>query len=346
MKKLLTLLVFLVAASSAFSQISMQIMLNQDAYLQYEPVYVRVSMRNMSAHALAFGESKGLQGVLSFNIYPGGKNALRIPPKVEGVLPSMTGVILQPGTVREFTFLLSRFYDIRRLGPLSVKAVVTHPQLPSAYESNTVHCNIVTGKRVWGPVTVGVPDTGLLSADSSAASGRIKTRNYTIVSYFTGKVTAYAMVIDDADRVYKVRRVGFDLGAELKPRCEVDFLSRLNIMLAVTNEVFAYYQFNIDGGLERKKIYMKTSTTPTLVHDKETGIVMPAGGREARRDIDYEEIKELPFTEDMFNEKTRDLPSGIDGEGPLLPSVLQNIRTKDRDRDGDREPGDRSRRSR
>lgn len=326
MKKLLTFLVFLVTASSAYSQIAMQIMLNQDAYLQYEPVYVRVSMRNMSAHALAFGESKGLQGKLTFDIYPGGRNALRIPLKAQDVLPPMTGVILQPGTVREFTFLLSKFYDIRRLGPLSVKAVVSHPQLPRAYESNMVHCNIVNGKKVWGPVAVGVPDTGFLSADQAASAGKIKTRNYTIVSYFTGKVTAYAMVIDDADRVYKVRRVGFDLGTELKPRCEVDFLSRLNIMLAVTNEVFAYYQFNIDGGLERKKIYMKTTTTPTLVHDKETGIVMPAGGREARRDIDYEEIKELPFTEDMFNEKTRNLPSGIDGEEPLLPSVLQDLK--------------------
>lgn len=326
MKKLLTFLVFLVTASSVYSQISMQIMLNQDTYLQYEPVYVRVSMRNMSAHALAFGESKGLQGSLFFNIYPGGKNALRIPPKAEGVLPSMTGVILQPGTVRQFTFLLSKYYDIRRLGPLSVKAVITHPQLSSAYESNTVHCNIVSGKKVWGPVTVGVPDTGFLSADPSAASSKIKTRNYTIVSYFTGKVTAYAMVIDDADHVYKVRRIGFDLGAELKPKCEVDFLSRLNVMVAVTNEVFAYYQFNTDGGLERKKIYIKTSTTPTLVHDKETGIVMPAGGREARRDLDYEEIKELPFAEDMFNEKNRDLPSGIDGEGPILPSVIQDLK--------------------
>ena len=280
MKKLLTILFFLIAASPLFSQISMEIKLNQNVYLQYEPVFVRVSMRNMSAHALAFGESSGLRGGLSFDIYPAGRNALRLPLKVEGVLPSMTGVILQPGAVRQFTFLLSKYYDIRRLGPLSVRAVISHPQLSASYESNMVHCNIVTGKKVWGPVTVGVPDTGL-----SSAAAKIKTRNYTIVSYYTGKVTAYAMIIDDADRVYKVRRIGFDLGTELKPKCEVDFLSRLNIMLAVTNEVFAYYQFNIDGGLERKKIYMKTSTTPTLVHDKETGIVMPAGGREARRKV-------------------------------------------------------------
>jgi len=332
MKKILTFLVLLFTAAPAFSQISMKIMLNQEAYLQYEPVYVRVSMRNMSAHALAFGESKGLQGTLSFDIYPGGKNALRIPPKVKDVLPSMTGVILQPGTVRQFTFLLSKFYDIRHLGPLSVKAVVSHPQLPASYESNMVHCNIVTGKKVWGPIAVGVPDTGMLPADSAAPAGKIKTRNYSIVSYFTGTVTAYALVIDDDERIYKVRRVGFDLGPELKPQCEVDFLSRLNVMIAVTNEVFAYYQFNVDGGLERKKIYMKTSTTPTLVHDKDTGIVMPAGGREARRDVDYEEIKELPFTEDMFNEKSRDLPSGIDGEESLLRTIRQRLEEPDQDR--------------
>ena len=330
MKKILTLFVFLLSAVSAYSQISMKIVLNQDAYLQYEPVYVRVFMRNMSGHALAFGKSKGLQGSLFFDIYPGEKNASRIPPKVEDVLPPMTGVILQPGAVREFTFLLSKYYDLRRLGPFSIKAVVSHPQLPHAYESNTVHCNIITGKKVWGPVSVGVPDTGLVSEGASVPE-KIKTRNYTVVSYYTGKVTAYALVIDDDERVYKVRRIGFDLGNDLKPKCEVDFLSRLNVMVAVTNGVFAFYQFNVDGELERKKVYMKTTTTPTLVHDKDTGIVMPAGGREARRDLDYEEIKELPFTEDMFNEKSRDLPSGIDGEESLLHSLRRKTGQPDQD---------------
>ena len=322
MRKQIFFLLLLFAPAAVFAQLSMKIMLSQDAYLQYEPIYVRVAIRNLSAHPLAFGEAGGLRGTIHFDIYPGGKNVFRIPPKNRLEMPSLTGAILQPGAVHNFTFKLSQYYDLRKLGPFSIKAVVSHPQLPSAYESNTVHCNVVEGMKVWGPVPVGIPD--LESENPRTAVKKIKTRRYSIVSYFTGKVTAYALILDDEEKNYMVRRIGFDLGSNLRPVCEIDFLSRLNVMIAASPTVFAYYQFNTDDKLERKKVYIKTSTTPTLVYDKDTGIVMPVGGREARREIDYEEIKDLPFTEDMFNQKSKLMPSGIeDSDGPVRSSGLE-----------------------
>ena len=322
-------------AVSLFAQISMQIKLNQDNFLQYEPIFVRVAVRNMTGHMIAFGERPGLKGSLRFDIYPGKRNAQRLPFRkpdtqnmnekqkaLASILPDMHGVILPAGSVQEFTFRLSDYYDLRNLGSYSIKAVISHDQLGSSYQSNAVQCKVTEGMKIWGPVTVGVPASG---TDDTPANHletvKIKTRNYSIVSYFTGKVTAYALIIDDKDHIYFVRRIGFDLGPDLKPQCAVDFLSRLNLLVAASPKVFAYYQFNTDGSLERKQVYIKTSSSPTLVLDKKTGIVMPAGGRIANKDVDFEEIKDLPFTEDVFGDRRRStpLPDDDDDEPASAP---------------------------
>lgn len=303
MRKLFALGFFLTLICTLSAQVSMRTQLSQSAYLQYEPVYVRVFFRNVSGHALAFGETKGLRGSLRFDVFHTGTRSVRIFPKDEKKMPSMVGVIMPPGGSYEAVYRLSDYYDMRQLGNYSVKAVLSHPQLSTAYESVAVVCKVTSGMKVWGPVTVGVPDSGKERSYDPDFPQKIQTRNYTIVSYYTGKVTAYALVIDDKQKTYLVKRIGFDLGANLKPQCEVDFLSRLNIMIAASPTVYAYYQYNVDGHLEKKQVYIKTSTTPVLVLDKETGVVLPAGGRIARKDQDYEEIKDLPFTEDMLGNR-------------------------------------------
>lgn len=323
-------------AVSGFAQLSMRIELNQNAFLQYEPIFVRVSIRNMTGHLIAFGERPGLKGTLKFDIYPGGRNAQRLPfrkPDMQNmsekqkalvsILPDMHGVILPAGSVQEFTFRLSDYYDMRKIGSYNIKAVISHDQIGSAYQSNTVQCKVTEGVKIWGPVSVGVPDSGTEEASplSGIGNAKIKTRNYSIVSYFTGKVTAYALIIDDKEHIYFVHRIGFDLGPDLRPQCAVDFLSRLNLLVAASPNVFAFYQFNTDGNLERKQVYIKTTTAPSLVLDKKTGIVMPAGGRIANKDVDFEEIKDLPFTEDVFGDRRRRAPLTDDDEDDLpVPS--------------------------
>lgn len=318
-------------AVSVSAQISMRIELNQDAFLQYEPIFVRVFVRNMTGHLIAFGERPGLKGTLKFDIYPGGRNAQRLPFRkpdtqnmnekqkaLASILPDMHGVILPAGSVQEYTFRLSDYYDMRNIGSYNIKAVISHDQIGSAYQSNTVQCKVTEGMKIWGPVTVGLPDSGTEDPPlAGLEKTKIKTRNYSIVSYFTGKVTAYALIIDDKEHIYFVRRIGFDLGSNLRPQCAIDFLSRLNILVAASPKVFAYYQFNTDGNLERKQVYIKTTSAPTLVLDKKTGIVMPAGGRIANRDVDYEEIKDLPFTEDVFGDRRRSAPLPDDDEDDL-----------------------------
>ena len=55
--------------------------------------------------------------------------------------------------------------------------------------------------------------------------------------------------------------------------------------------------------LENRQILMKTDRPPRLTLDPETGIVKVVGGREARKDVDYEEIQDIQFLEDMRDPK-------------------------------------------
>lgn len=286
----------------ADAQIGLQVKMSQRHYLQYEPVIVRVAMRNLSGHALAFGENVKLRGILRFEINSESHGGISL--SLKGETPSLKGVILQPGTTRTFTFNAGRYYDVRKLGLYNLKAVISHPQLTTAYESNKVQFTIVKGRDIWQTV-VGIPQ--YLQKE---AGGTIPTRKYRIVAYNTGLHTLYILMIEDKDRIYMIRRLGLDLGPNLLPQCAVDDLSRLNLLVAASPKVFAYYQYDVTGRLEKKEVRIKSGSAPHLVVNKDVGTVVLSGGRAARRDLDYEEIKELPFVSNALVDPNRDITSG------------------------------------
>ena len=301
-------------------------------YLQYESVFVRVAMRNLSAHPLAFGENLGLKGNLQFEIRRSDRNEptfVRSPK--DAPLPDMTGVILPPGGEKSYMFNLSKHYDLRSTGRYSVKAVLRHPQMSTPYQSQEAHFNIVRGTVIWSR-TVGLPllDDGDGPSDAKSAKSdakddkprMIKTREYRILSYFTGKSNIYCLTLEDKDNLYMLRHIGYDLGPDLRPKCEIDFLSRLNVLLPASTKVYAYYQYNTDGNLENRQILMKVDQAPRLVLDPDTGIVKVVGGREARKDVDYEEIRDIQFLEDMRDPKSSLLDEPLDRDTIRGPESL------------------------
>ncbi len=291
-------------AFHAEAQVALTVEMTQLHYLQYEPVYARVTMRNVSGHPLAFGENKGLRGELRFEIDT--PSSGRYASLLFRETPTMRGIILQPGTSRTFTYNVSTFYDVRKPGTYVLKAVISHPQLKAAYESGKTQFTIVEGATVWESV-VGVPKYLQKPEENSSV---IATRRYRIVTYNTGNQFLYMLLIEDKDHIYMVRRLGLDLGANLRPMCAVDDLSRLNVLVAASPKVFAYYQYDVTGKLEKKEVRIKSETTPRLVVNKDLGTVVLSGGRAARRDLDYEEIKDLPFIANAMDENLKDITEG------------------------------------
>lgn len=299
MKRLL-LLIALLSALPASAQVAMRLNVAQHIFLQYDRVFVKIDMRNVSAHPLTFGTAEGLHGEIDFEISRQEGGVRRFVRKREGdAAPDMTGTIIQPGGSTSLVYDLSKYYDVSQPGNYTVKAVLRHPKLISAYESNAGYFSVTPGTVIW-EATVGLPVMeDVAGKDEKGDVRKIKTRRYRILKYNTGTKTYYVMRIDDSGRIYRQKPIGFDLGKDLEPQCRIDFLSRLNLLVAASPKVFAFYQYNPDGKLEKKQVYIKNGPRPTFSVDPETGVVTPVGGRTAIKDVDYEEIRNLPFMEDM-----------------------------------------------
>lgn len=294
---LLTAIAAMAFAAEASAQVSINLTVNNASFIQYEAIYAKVTLRNFSAHPLAFGESKDLHGSLKFEIEGPDGGFIKLSG---GELPPMDGVILMPGATKTMTFILSKYYKLQQKGKYKVTSFIEHPQLTSAYESNACFFSIIAGNVILER-SVGIPDF-----IQNSGGKAIKTRKYRIMDFFDGRNKVYALSVEDDKTVYAVKRLGFDMGSTLKPNCEIDSLSRINILLPVSPKVFAYYVYGIDGALEKRDIYIKTTTTPTLVADKNDGTVMVVGGRGARKDLDYEEYKDLPFMDAAEPKKGKD----------------------------------------
>lgn len=295
MRKLLMLLIVLAAvcwsAVPLSAQLAVNIRISQLNYLAFEPVFVRVSVRNFSAHAVAFGNRRELSGSLRFEITPDTDVRRKVPLLKPDGLPPVTGSIIAPGATQEYTFNLCDYYDLRTVGKYSVRAVIRHNLFHDEYISPSVYVNIVKGMTLWSQV-VGVP---ALDGEKEKPGKKVEQRKYSIITYPTGRSQVYNLKVEDDRNVYANRRLAFDLGSELRPECEIDFLSRLNVVVAASSRVFAYYVFDPNGRLEKRKVLIRTNARPSLSVDPKTGYVSVLGGREAERDKDYEEIRDLPF---------------------------------------------------
>ena len=293
-------LLLLSAVFPLFAQIAVKIEPAYPVYMQYDAIPIRVLLRNYTSHPIAFGNSQKLQGEILFRILTPERRLLNLADS--SVRPRLAGIILAPGEARTFTFNLASYYTLQEEGLYTVRALVRHPQLKSAYESNESTFRIRKGHVFWSR-EFGLPDYTGKKKDQ-----KIESRTYKLLRFSDGRNIYYYLMIDDKRHVYAVRRIGFDIGPNLQPQVEIDALARIHIMVAVTPKVYAHYVYDHNGVLENRTVYMRTSTTPFLVRDAKNARVTINGGRMARKDIDYEELKELPVleegkikTEDVFN---------------------------------------------
>jgi hypothetical protein len=239
-------------------------------------------MRNYSGHVLAFGENAQVRGALNFEIETPGMN---LAPRIckESI---MLGVIIKPGGTYKFSVPISRYYKLTELGKYRIRAFVEHSQFDKKYQSNSSTFTVHNGTVVWERI-VGVPDF-------TGKSNKIKSRKYKIVTSFDGKHKIIYLQIDDDEYIYVVKRIGYEAKNE-PPTCEIDGLNRLNILVQASATVYVYFVFDIDGKLEKKVVYKKSITLPTLVRNDETGAVMVSGGKEAKKDFDYKDDPGNPF---------------------------------------------------
>lgn len=296
MKKIL-LLILTLAGIQAFAQITINIKPSHTDFMQYDAVRIRVYLKNYSSMPITFGHSKELRGELKFVVYHKNRKLLNPLPGKKAIL---SGIILKPGETRTITINLAKYYPLHSLGNYSVTAIVNHPRFSAQYRSQEVSFRVGEGTTHWKRL-FGVPDyTGKRSL-----SAKIPTRTYNVKIFNNGVAQIYILLIEDDNKVYAVKRLGFDLGPDYRPQLLVDSTARLHAMLHVTQKVFIYYRYDFNGKLEKRQIYLRTTTTPFLITNPNDGSVHIDGGRVAIKDKDYEEIKDLPFMDYIEEKKAK-----------------------------------------
>ncbi len=276
-KHLLTL-TLLICTVATFGQIAMEVSLNRTVYMQYEPIYAAVTLRNDSGRALPFGSNPKLQGFLLFEIRDS-KN--RVVPKRPGMEINTTGLLLRAGEIKNLVIPVSKYYDLDAIGNYRIIAYVSHAQLEQEYQSKEVSFSIGNGVTIWSK-QVGIPDL--------TGNGEDKTveRTYSIRSISEGPDRFYYLVVEDNQKVYGVMRIGKRIGVE-QFYAEVDMLSRIHLLMPISPRVFHYMSFSLDGACTTNQYWKTTSTIPTLVRDPANGMVTLVGGAIARVGIDFQD---------------------------------------------------------
>ena len=277
MKKVSFLFLLFFAGAELFAQLGVTIMSDRKGYLLYEPVYIKVRIRNYSGKSLVFGESEQMSGSLDFIITTPERGTA---DKRKNFYNPLSGIVLAPGAIEEAVVPINKIYNLISPGKYFIKALVSHKQLPSAYNSNELTFSVENGRVVWEK-QVGIPEM-YASEDSSKNT----PRTVKLLSFFDEEGKVYAIQIEDKYHVFGTVRIGYDIGGS-PPECEVDGLSRTHILLQNSPSVFAYYRYDINCGLDERDVFVKTETVPTLIIDPKSGNVEVMGGRKAVKGLDY-----------------------------------------------------------
>ena len=274
--KIGAVLLSLFASAVVFAQVGIEASLNRDVYMQYERIYVCLTMRNNSGRPLLFGKDPSLQGFLMFDIRDERNRPLRKRGKEE---ISVTGLLLQPGEVRKMIFRLDNYYDLSRCGRYRLHAYISHNLLKNEYRSNDVYLSIESGVTEWSH-TVGLPE---LEGKKNAVR---EMRTYSVKKLRTGREMAYYLFVESEKKVSCVARIGQVYGLE-KVQAEVDNFSRLHLLLPLSSRVFNYQAFGVNGERLENTYWRISDSIPGLFRDAKSGRVRRVGGVKARPGLDF-----------------------------------------------------------
>ncbi len=285
-KTLALLASFAVVITAVRGQIGIEVSLNREVYMQYEPIYACVALRNDTGRPLLFGKDPRFQGFVLFEIKDLEGKTIPQRPNT-GV--SVTGLVLRPGEVKRMVIPIHKYYDLDRTGRYTVNAFVSHNLLPHEYQSRNVGFRIEKGINVWSRTV------GMANIDPGSKDSEPRTRTYTMRVLTELPNKYYYLVVEDDQHVYGVMRVGREIGRE-KFSVEVDMLSRIHLLMPVSPKVFHYLSFSIDGENVNNSYWKITDTIPMLYRDPVSGFVSRLGGAEARKGIDFRDPERGRFT--------------------------------------------------
>lgn len=276
------LLAAIFAPLCAFSQITLDLKIEKQRYLRYEPIAVALTVTNQSGNTLEFGgNTPDTQGRIAFQITSAsGRN-----PKLMNKLSNpANGLNLAPGESRTLKIYLNQYYDMQREDGYNVTALLDHGRLPRRHISQPVRVEVQDGLPILTK-SIGLP--------TERKKGLIKSIQISLLRFADMDEDIYAMRAEDDTNVYSVFRLGSYIDGE-KPQMELDDNSLVHVLLQIRPRLYVYFIFGFEERnlrMRQKRFYVSADGAPPTLN-KDSGYLRVIHGAIAREGIDYYETKD------------------------------------------------------
>ena len=265
------LLALLASALSAWAQVEVEVVLDQDKFLPAEQLMAGVRIVNRSGQALNLGEEADWAKFSIERFDGGGVHPISQPP-VQGAFKLESS---ERATVKVD---IAPCFDLRKQGRYFITATVKIKEWDKAIVSKPVPLEIVEGSKLWEEA-FGVPQ------EQGSTQQAPEVRKYTLqqANYLKGQLRLYLRVSTGDGRVLKMLNVGPMIGFG-QPEPQVDRQSRLHVLYQKAAKDFAYLVVNPEGDMILHQTFEYTDTRPRLRLDEVGKITVVGGARRPAAD--------------------------------------------------------------
>lgn len=266
-------LLFLFSLGFAQAQVTVEVTLPQDQFLQGESLPVAVRIENRSGQTLRLGEGPDW---LTFSL-EGREGA--VVPKV-GDVPVEGEFQLESSQVAIKHVDLAPYFTVSDPGRYGIVADVKIRDWGRQLESRTKYFDVVDGSKLWEQA-VGVPESG----DKAGTAPEVRRYILQQANYIKGQLRLYLRVTDAYGRALRVYNIGPMLSFS-RPEPQVDKLSHLHVLYQKGPGSYSYTVFDLDGKILTHQTYEYLATRPRLKLDDDGNVTVTGGSRKvAANDI-------------------------------------------------------------
>jgi len=264
MKFFLTLLGSGLAAWSVTAQsIAVALTSEQEQFLPYEELIVKVRITNYSGQTLNLGKEEDW---LSFTVQ--GQNGAFVSRL--GAVPVKGNYVLDSSRTGTIPVDLAPYFDLTRPGNYKINAILKIAQWDQVVSSEAKGIDIISGVKLWEQ-EFGMPQ----SSDSPP-----EIRKYALVQAIHLKQPKLYFRLCNASesRVFKVFAVGPVVSVS-KPEPQLDRFSNLHLLYQVAARSFSYSVINPDGLIIARETHDSAGSRPQLRTAQEGRIQVTGGVR-------------------------------------------------------------------
>jgi hypothetical protein len=260
----------------AHAQLGMKLEAEQNCYLRYERVKLRLTVRNYSGNTLVFGgENSTEQGKLTFVIR---RQSGQLVKCLDPSANPMEDIILAPGLNRQLVLDINTLFDMQRPDVYKIEARISHHRLPHDCASEPIIVEVKEG-NVLKEKVIGLP--------MKKETDQIRNVKVKLIQFTDSVGSMWCLRVEDDELVYGVFRLGPFMGSSV-PQMDVDGSSAIHILIQVGPHLYSYSVYSMIGEvvkLRQQVYYVADGGYPQL--SRSSGYLKVEHARVAQQGKDY-----------------------------------------------------------